>query len=511
MKLNQPEVALLKLLINHETLTLQQITYFLNVSSLTSRKYLNNLKKFLESTSLGKINKVNNTFTLNLVKNIDLDILEVTLRNVKILNFSSEERINYLLCLLIFETEVSVSSLVEIFNVSRNTLALDIKKIKKLITQYNLSIISKPWKGIELTGNKLEIEIFSIQFILKFLIEKEFSLISWYFYGKFTNPLVKTYLDKKFSLCELDKIKSLTHLVTKKFDLFITPYMFVGLESFFIYQNIKKQDSNLDDIILERIKESNLEELFFNIKEIIVNIPDIHENPIYNKSLNHLTLAIFSFTKESIFLRKKNKMVEFLEKRMFEIYDFSLEEEERFILINLISTFRFKFNFSIQSNCNYYITPSEIPKSIITEIKQSSKIMKFNILEEDFYILALFIYQLVRKKFTKLEKEIKILLYDSTYNDWCGTGFAFELKKYLPFIKIDIISIYGYQQKKLNINYDDYNYILFTNFTAREIFIKNNSKLKKKLIPILYKDFFNINEFWGQLFFDLKNTKDLWK
>ena len=83
MKLNQPEVALLKLLINHETLTLQQITYFLNVSSLTSRKYLNNLKKFLESTSLGKINKVNNTFTLNLVKNIDLDILEVTLETSK--------------------------------------------------------------------------------------------------------------------------------------------------------------------------------------------------------------------------------------------------------------------------------------------------------------------------------------------------------------------------------------------------------------------------------------------
>lgn len=509
MKLNQPEVALLKLLINHKALTLQQISFFLNVSNLTAKKYINNLNKFIQFISLGNIYKTNNLFTLEIVNNIDFNKLDIALTNIKVTSFSSNERINYLLCLLIFETEISVSSLVEIFNVSRNTLALDIKKVKKLITQYNLSIISKPWKGIQLFGNPLDIDIFSIQFILKFLIEKEFGLLQWYFYGKFVNPLVKTYLDKKFAICDLNSIKSVVSTVIESFELFITPYMFVGLESFFIYQNIKTNNSNLDNTILKFINESNLEKPFYEIKETLSKLPSISKNMLYKKSLNHLTLAIFTFTKEGMVLRRKNNIVKFLENRILEIYNFSLNEEEQFLLANLIATFKFKFDFSIQSNSNYYIDSSEIPINIIKELKKSSKIINFNISEEDVCILALFIYQLIRKKFAKLKKKVKILLFDSTYNNWCGTGFVFELEKYLPFVEVDIISMYGYQTLDQKIDFNNYQYILFTNFIARDIFAKNNKNLKSKLITILYKDFFNVNAFWSRLFFDTKKAKNI--
>lgn len=190
MKFSKIDISILKLLINHETLSLEQISFFLNISIVTARISIKNINNFLKVYDLGKISKSNKNYLLYLTK----DSFNFPDENIEII-LSSEERISYIIILLIFEKKVNLNSLTDIFNVSRNTLNNDLLQIKKFLKKSNLSLKSVSWQGILLKGKIEDIKNFSINYLIKILIKKEFNEIVWTLYGKFLNPFVKKYFD----------------------------------------------------------------------------------------------------------------------------------------------------------------------------------------------------------------------------------------------------------------------------------------------------------------------------
>ena len=240
MKLCKNEINLLKILNNHEVLSLEQISFFLKNSTVSSRKYLNNLNKFLNKYKLGFI-KNNKRDGYKIFFDKDLNSLK-SLKPIDILE--PEERQNYLICRLIFEEMITLTSLVEELNINRNTLVIDLKKIKKNLKKFNLKIISLPWKGIKLEGNNYDIISFSLQFITKFFHEKDLNSNLWGLYGIFINPKMKEYIDLKLINCNFNKIEQILINLLKTIKFSIGPYTYTSLKSIFIYQYLKYNSYN---------------------------------------------------------------------------------------------------------------------------------------------------------------------------------------------------------------------------------------------------------------------------
>lgn len=70
---------------------------------------------------------------------------------------SPEQRNNYvLMSLLLSDTYIKIDDLCDQIYVSNSTMMLTIKKIKKVLDYYNMSIISKPNYGIKIEGNEID-------------------------------------------------------------------------------------------------------------------------------------------------------------------------------------------------------------------------------------------------------------------------------------------------------------------------------------------------------------------
>lgn len=478
------EFNLLKLLINHKQLSLDQIEYFLELKSPTSLKYISNLNKFLKKTNLGNIVKEKKyTLILNTI-NIDLNFFCEQIYLVP------QERLNYLIFILIFEDYITLSSLQVIFDVTQGTLMNDIRKLKIFLKKFKLKILTLPWKGIILTGTTEDINDFSIQFLLKILLEKEFNTISWNLYGIFINPLIKNYLDKKLEIFNYENLELISSKIIQKFNLIPDIYYFTTIKTIIIYSNLKK------NILVNNYLKPEFIEANLKIQSCLINIQEFKNNNFYFKSIPLLAKVLVRYEQSFFLTHVQNLFINTLIKRIKKIYDITLNEKELCELTNLILISQFKYDFNIKNFNYYHITKSEIPESILRDIKYIFKELSLKMLKEDIFLLALFIYQIVCEKYIELSKNRSFLLYDSSYNNWIGRGFKNELKKYLPKAQIDVMSIY---QNTNSCFYENYNYVIFLNSLNKEFLKLNYSN--KRFIFLEYKDHFEINNFWGQLFF----------
>lgn len=492
VKFSKIDISILKLLINHETLSLEQISFFLNISIVTARISIKNINNFLKVYDLGKISKSNKNYLLYLTK----DSFNFPDENIEII-LSSEERISYIIILLIFEKKVNLNSLTDIFNVSRNTLNNDLLQIKKFLKKSNLSLKSISWQGILLKGKIEDIKNFSINYLIKILIKKEFNEIVWTLYGKFLNPFVKKYFDTFVTPKLPLNLKLLQQKIIISLNLELGVYLYKKIECILIYHFIFYSDIIENFYLNLEIFPEALKERFNNLHDILITVDEFKNFDL--KVFQSLVSSLLTLTDEYIYNTYK-PLTKPISDRVEEIYNVTLNKNELTLLAQILYNAYFKYDFSIITYSNYFITDYDIPKSVINDIRYTLKKKKITFLEEDYYTLAIYLYDTICTKYKTLNIDVRFLIIDSSFKNWLGHELKKEFLKHLSFLKIDILSIFNLSVLD-NSLIEKYDYILFTNYVDKKTLLNKNPNLKDKVYYVKYNDFFEINNLWGQLFF----------
>lgn len=485
------ELNILKLLINHPFLTLEQISYFLNRNNLTIKKYITSLNRFLKDNNLGNILYVNKTFVFKKLFN------NITISRKKNIIYSSEERIYYITLLLIFEEKISLKSLTGIFNITQGTLLNDLRKLRLSLEPFNLKVETLSWVGIKLSGKTFAVNAFSIEFLIKYIVEKDSNNLTWMLYTTHINPLIERYITSKITDLKLQQIDETVTKILTELNLKVDLYSHSTLKSTLIFCYIKKVD--LEVTKSRYFSTEKINTIFENQKKILYNLLEEKDHKFKYKITCLLSYVITHLRIELQSLLENDYTVEALVTHLKKFYNIVLSDSDLCLLIRLVKIFRLKKSFNIYSYSYYFIYDSDVPKNILKNLKKSLEEVNFKFLDEDYFSLTLFIYQIICKYYIELSRNKSFLIFDSSFENWITKGFKNELKKYLPDAHIEIYSIY--KNKSIEKNYSEFDYIISMN----NFEIENLPKLdNKKIVFINYKDHFEINNFWTQLFFKEK-------
>lgn len=486
MNITRSEIEILKIFEHYSSLSLEELANILEINLATLKKKLTKLSKFLKDYELGKIiytkKNVQVEIDLNKLKTININ---TDLKEIKI---DAQARFFYIIILLIFEKKIELIKLVGLFDVTINTLILDLRKVKNFVSKFNLDVHSTQFLGVTLVGSKNLKVKFSIKVLLKYFLEYEFNSTSAKLSATYINPFVANYLNKKFETLDIERINNLTESIIENLDIDPDMYIFVTIKTTIAYLFIEKFDNNFTPnitfrgekrkIYLELIKifDKNTNK---NIKFLIFLLVKIIHRHKYHYPIRYI---------------QKNHIFNILVEKIERIYVMKLSVDEKNQLFEIVYKSTYKYLFNIKNYDNNYSIKSDIPKSILNDLNLSIKNNKIKLLKEDLYIVALFIYYKVCDYYKRNSLKLNLLVIDYSIQSWIGNGFVKELKRYLPDISYSIHSKIILNKEYLD--FEKFDYIIFLNKIDKEKLLLNN-----KVIYLNYRDHFEINSFFGHLLF----------
>ncbi|VDK13554.1 Transcriptional regulator MtlR [Oenococcus sicerae] len=137
------------------------ISEFEKQLSLSRRSVYYSIKKLnqlLEENQLDKIQNIKNLgfyLTKDAISHLAESEKIITTRNEDLYNFSKKQRVETIIWLLINKEKVSLTSIENKFNVSRNTADQDFKAISKILINYKL-VLSKNSTGHSISGTEIQ-------------------------------------------------------------------------------------------------------------------------------------------------------------------------------------------------------------------------------------------------------------------------------------------------------------------------------------------------------------------
>ena len=152
----------------HTSLELADI---LNISDRTCRKYIKILSEILIKKNVEIESKPRFGY---LLKDNNISENELFHNEVKKIPNSANDRLIYLINKLISEDRyIKLFDVSEEIYTSSKTLSQDLKKVSELLENYNLFLERKPYYGIRLQGNEIDIRNFYIDILEKRLNEND--------------------------------------------------------------------------------------------------------------------------------------------------------------------------------------------------------------------------------------------------------------------------------------------------------------------------------------------------
>ena len=146
----------------HTSLELADI---LNISDRTCRKYIKILSEILIKKNVEIESKPRFGY---LLKDNNISENELFHNEVKKIPNSANDRLIYLINKLISEDRyIKLFDVSEEIYTSSKTLSQDLKKVSELLENYNLFLERKPYYGIRLQGNEIDIRNFYIDVLEK--------------------------------------------------------------------------------------------------------------------------------------------------------------------------------------------------------------------------------------------------------------------------------------------------------------------------------------------------------
>lgn len=148
-----------------------ELAYILNISDRTCRKYIKILSEILIKKNVEIESKPRFGY---LLKDNNISANELFHNEVKKIPNSSNDRVMYLVNKLIYDDKyIKLFDVSEEIYTSSKTLSQDLKKVSELLENYNLFLERKPYYGIKLQGNEIDIRNFHIDILEKRLNEND--------------------------------------------------------------------------------------------------------------------------------------------------------------------------------------------------------------------------------------------------------------------------------------------------------------------------------------------------
>ena len=152
----------------HTSLELADI---LNISDRTCRKYIKILSEILIKKNVEIESKPRFGY---LLKDNNISENELFHNEVKKIPNSANDRVMYLINKLIYDGGyIKLFDVSEEIYISSKTLSQDLKKVEELLENYNLTLDRKPYYGIRLQGDEINIRNFYIDILEKRLNEND--------------------------------------------------------------------------------------------------------------------------------------------------------------------------------------------------------------------------------------------------------------------------------------------------------------------------------------------------
>ena len=155
---------ILELLVTQQRLTLEEMRSDLNVSLSTLQKSIEQLNELLDSDL--QIKQEGQLVSLEVYDYRRLeDILAGSLRKGSDFN-SSSKRTSYLIRRLVRSSQpLLIDDLAEEIGVSRTTINKDLRQVKDLAAAYQVNILGRPNRGLEVSGSELNLRLFYIHHV----------------------------------------------------------------------------------------------------------------------------------------------------------------------------------------------------------------------------------------------------------------------------------------------------------------------------------------------------------
>lgn len=233
------------------------------------------------------------------------------------------ERNKYILRYLIYNSDyIKLEDLADKLFISKTTILNDIKKIKSILSKYNLNLISKPYYGIKINGNELNIR----KCISENIINRDFE------------NYILGITDEEIEIFKEIDLKKLQEIVLRNVHEYNIEFSDFGLKNFIIHLAIvisrlksgypleDELEILADDVVIKSAIELIFKEIQFHFD---INLPTDEKNYIYNhfKSKSTPKLALKDNTDEKI-ITSTNNLLEYIHTH----YNFDLRNDA--VLLN---------------------------------------------------------------------------------------------------------------------------------------------------------------------------------
>ena len=167
MLIDKKDIDILEFFLNENSVSVKKLEKDINVTERAIRTRLENLNYVFHKSNMKAELKIEKNMAVLNRKNENLKkfLEEFDLGNY---NFNKYERMEIIYFFsLISEEGFKFGTLEEILNVGKSTLKNDMKEVRAKLQKNNLSFISRPKKGLILTGSENTIRKLLLEYILK--------------------------------------------------------------------------------------------------------------------------------------------------------------------------------------------------------------------------------------------------------------------------------------------------------------------------------------------------------
>ncbi|MBF0714671.1 PRD domain-containing protein [Gemella palaticanis] len=187
------KIILNTLLNNQDPLSIKEISKLTKIKERTLYREIKNLEQSIKNEKFF-LEKEKSKYKLSgEVESIDNSIIDTTIE----LGYSTDNKINLILCDLIFSKETSIKDISEKFYLSYNTVANSVNIIENILIDYKIKLIRKKGAGIYLEGKEIDKRILLISILCNEIKDDEFFSIIHSLESFSANPFVK-FLDIDF-------------------------------------------------------------------------------------------------------------------------------------------------------------------------------------------------------------------------------------------------------------------------------------------------------------------------
>ena len=426
---------ILELLVTQQRLTLEEMRSDLNVSLSTLQKSIEQLNELLDSDL--QIKQEGQLVSLEVYDYRRLeDILAGSLRKESDFN-SSSKRTSYLIKRLVRSSQpLLIDDLAEEIGVSRTTINKDLRQVKELAAAYQVNILGRPNRGLEVSGSELNLRLFYIHHVYAYFDSDSLTEES----QSFLEDLYQTFKLPKKTQELLTKVIAITIARLRRQQQLQQPIAY--------YTN-ELADSDLVHQLIYHI-EMNYHLSLSQYEQDFISYP-LHIQYIdglpYRSSPSRELLALFQKMVQKV---KETLLVTFNEESLY----VEMHRHLKFLLHRLI--------FHVQANDifhgdipNKYPLAFEMAKVAGQELQQS---FGYQLAISELSYLALYFEMALREE--ESEKQLrtrKIAVVCTT-----GRGTANMICRQLRRVLGQEISISQYSEEEFNPLEDDDYFAIFT-------------------------------------------------